>query len=1595
MSNGDFTNLAHELSAFVSNLVFEKNASRDDELTRAEINKLKGKLFGSLPAIFNSTEAATRVISRFVLTPNSENKTLPQLILEETESYPPQTGYMCEPITFPREDHFQVLTGQDIDWDAAWRVLFFLLRLKCADLSAEAAQDEIKNLKMLAGEDPNALRDRLVGLVERVNLPHDSTSKVISLQTAGLFMLQALPEHLAGIVRERFSKAMNVTDEYTLTEVTEVAQDVHTRLKSMETKIMKANLEQENLIQYVGAYAEGPTKSTLADMLITGQRKHNLGLPSQPLITPRTSTTRSASPRRRLPAPRAADSNFDPAGLNNAGRKLLSQITRQAPTSSFNAEPAAVNPRATSNVCSENLGGPNGDCTFCHKPLHLFHSPTLPCHISGKTTLYDSWVNQGKMPAALRPLMNMLIVNHDRVAKGQKPLTKVEFDQQFGSSSGNLNSSNHAVPAGNEPPSQAPSYDYHSVPPPTRHSHHVGQQSTRRADATPTDAAPTDTIIHYHSYAAIVEHGNPFLRGASNPTTNTHPVPRDEEVAQSPGHHDAPGSPLRSPRRPGPDSPPYSPTSPTPTHCWYSPASPAPNEIPEQYPDRYPEDYPTGPKSPSPSPDSPVITRHLVTRAPDSPPPSPRHDDVVSYAMSPPTLTREQRVAREESAMSNALVRHVPDGNAPVNTFDIAYAVIRFEWAEYPTGPNGKPMRIGNTRVCCRDHAHDQYGLPTCCMAHRKNPENWQPPRSVIDLVTSDDDVGSDTEGYDESHEYHESTADNNAPSAPTPPVEVILHPLHHHSYMARSMVNHRHIPASFRRTGSTPIPTPAAPVAVRGREEEIANPPSATPAMVLMKTNDWLEEDHDEPPQSLSAALSTTTANHQQVPPAELHRLTSKACEEMSPDMTDWFRRTAVCYTLCNDDPKKSILVMSQRTGQYLTLSVMIVDTGSMLFVMNKVHQEMLGLKVHSSMAIVDTSMGSGGTQQHRQWGKGELMLVIAPGTSNEMVLADVTGISPSAHVNFDVLLSVDILHAMSAGVLPATPERGAALAYHPHNQRGDFVHKAYLPLKPALAMLIVFLLLAACINPAQAHNEEPDHYGSPYFSLAATLLTIISLGCAVAASMAAVIQWRGHQQRDPDAWPFAHFRINPPFQPFTLFSLAPWHRKPQASACQFCNSGTCRGANKPHACHLGGGTGLYARWVRDGKVPSHLMPLLMLVVNTGRVTSGQAPLTHVTFRQQYGPAPPSSETPETPNPSSTNSPNPETIPNPTSASTPPPADIVSEPLTSKVCEFCEQPMEKYHHPTLPCHISGDTNMFDKWVPSQAERASTMPVALRKFKHQLTINHNRRKRNLPPFTRAEYLLRFPDHTPPPLPKPHPNEPPSGCHAPPNYVATIRDQGAVPSTPAAPSTTVPVHAAFSPYHNTPMNPGAPPFYSDKLGTAATTPPPTSTVTQGCSCLLMEIGFPGYVCPEHPTNDDPTAPQQTPAVTGTPNPSMEPKPPQAAARPSATPKWVTAITLAIFLVAALPAATAAATLDPTNNHANPSAAQIAVATITPTTLATVLLLAACIAATLWIIPKARHQDPSQHAGGSTLSHPRHHRHPPPSPRRDNSPPSSLP
>ncbi|KAK3241255.1 hypothetical protein CYMTET_48957 [Cymbomonas tetramitiformis] len=157
----------------------------------------------------------------------------------------------------------------------------------------------------------------------------------------------------------------------------------------------------------------------------------------------------------------------------------------------------------------------------------------------------------------------------------------------------------------------------------------------------------------------------------------------------------------------------------------------------------------------------------------------------------------------------------------------------------------------------------------------------------------------------------------------------------------------------------------------------------------------------------------------------------------------------------------------MNQRTGTYMILKIIIIDTGSMLFVMNQILVTQLGMITTLGKASIDTSLGSQGTQQHRQWGPGEMMLVICPGTTHEMILADVTGISPCSAVNFDVLLSVDVLHAMSAGILPATPHRDAALVFHPHNQQGDFDTKAYIPIR--------------ALNKTNNHNNGSHFIATP----------------------------------------------------------------------------------------------------------------------------------------------------------------------------------------------------------------------------------------------------------------------------------------------------------------------------------------------------------------------------------------------------------------------------------------------------------------------------------------------------------------------------------
>ncbi|KAK3237384.1 hypothetical protein CYMTET_52536 [Cymbomonas tetramitiformis] len=124
-------------------------------------------------------------------------------------------------------------------------------------------------MRMLVNEDPSTMKGRLVKLVERINLPHKANQEVASDQTAGLYMLKALPDHISGIVMERLGKTVNVTQEHTLNDVADIAQDVFVKLKQLETKILKSNLEQENLVQYVGACGDGATKTTSKNAICT------------------------------------------------------------------------------------------------------------------------------------------------------------------------------------------------------------------------------------------------------------------------------------------------------------------------------------------------------------------------------------------------------------------------------------------------------------------------------------------------------------------------------------------------------------------------------------------------------------------------------------------------------------------------------------------------------------------------------------------------------------------------------------------------------------------------------------------------------------------------------------------------------------------------------------------------------------------------------------------------------------------------------------------------------------------------------------------------------------------------------------------------------------------------------------------------------------------------------------------------------------------------------------------------------------------------------------------------------------------------------
>lgn len=124
MDNGDFSTLARELGAFLGNIILDRSLKSGETMTTEEINKIKGSMFtASLNTIFYNTSPTCEPVRAYVLDNLSGNKNLAKLILEETDVYPAETGFMLEPLTMERDAAFTVLNNGEVDMDAAWRLL--------------------------------------------------------------------------------------------------------------------------------------------------------------------------------------------------------------------------------------------------------------------------------------------------------------------------------------------------------------------------------------------------------------------------------------------------------------------------------------------------------------------------------------------------------------------------------------------------------------------------------------------------------------------------------------------------------------------------------------------------------------------------------------------------------------------------------------------------------------------------------------------------------------------------------------------------------------------------------------------------------------------------------------------------------------------------------------------------------------------------------------------------------------------------------------------------------------------------------------------------------------------------------------------------------------------------------------------------------------------------------------------------------------------------------------------------------------------------------------------------------------------------------
>ncbi|KAK3279731.1 hypothetical protein CYMTET_12408 [Cymbomonas tetramitiformis] len=64
---------------------------------------------------------------------------------------------------------------------------------------------------------------------------------------ASTYLLNALPPHFAGVVRERLALTLGGHEEYTLEQVTEVSQQAFNDLKAFHERLLRNSLDNRNL----------------------------------------------------------------------------------------------------------------------------------------------------------------------------------------------------------------------------------------------------------------------------------------------------------------------------------------------------------------------------------------------------------------------------------------------------------------------------------------------------------------------------------------------------------------------------------------------------------------------------------------------------------------------------------------------------------------------------------------------------------------------------------------------------------------------------------------------------------------------------------------------------------------------------------------------------------------------------------------------------------------------------------------------------------------------------------------------------------------------------------------------------------------------------------------------------------------------------------------------------------------------------------------------------------------------------------------------------------------------------------------------------